>query len=101
MSSISGILRLGMNPRRGNSMGRHTYAVAVVTAMLALVLSAPLASADTAGIIAPSDPLNPTVDSCWQDTTSTVDTPTCSVATPGQFFETAAAHPPVGFSQCI
>jgi hypothetical protein len=69
--------------------------------MLALALSAPLASADTGGIIAPSDPLNPAVDSGWQAGTCTVDTPTCSVATPAQFFEEAAAHPPVGFTQFI
>jgi hypothetical protein len=59
------------------------------------------ASANTGGIIAPSDPRNPTVDSGWQAGTCTVDTPTCSVATPGQFFEQAAGHPPVGFTQFI
>ncbi|HYJ23292.1 MAG TPA: hypothetical protein VEW07_14870 [Solirubrobacterales bacterium] len=64
-----------------------------------MLLSAPLASASTDDIIAPSDPQNPSVDSGWQAGTCTVDTPTCSVDTPGQFFERAAAHPPVGFTQ--
>jgi hypothetical protein len=82
-------------------MGRGISLFAVLTTMLALAFAAPLASANTAGIIAPSDPLNPTVSSGWQAGTCTVDTPTCSVATPGQFFEAAAAHPPVGFTQFI
>jgi hypothetical protein len=60
-----------------------------------------LAGADTGGIIAPSDPRNPTVDSGWQAGTCTIDTPTCSVATPSQFFEQAAGHPPAGFTQFI
>lgn len=57
---------------------------------------------DTAGIIAPSDPENPTVNSGWQAGTCKVDAPTkCSVATPEQFFEEAAGHPQVGFTQFI
>jgi hypothetical protein len=60
-----------------------------------------VAAADTAGIIAPSDPHNPQVDSGWQAGTCTTDTPTCSVATESQFFEDAAAHPQVGFTQFI
>jgi hypothetical protein len=57
---------------------------------------------DTAGIIAPSDPENPTVNSGWQAGTCKVDAPTkCSVATPDQFFEEAAGHPQVGFTQFI
>ncbi|HUB98496.1 MAG TPA: hypothetical protein VMS11_01600 [Solirubrobacterales bacterium] len=59
------------------------------------------ALADTAGIIAPSDPHNPEVKSGWQAGTCTTDTPTCSVATETQFFEDAAAHPQVGFTQFI
>ncbi len=65
------------------------------------LLAPGVASADTAGIIAPSDPHNPEVDSGWQAGTCTTDTPTCSVATPTQFFEDAAAHPQVGFTQFI
>ncbi|HSS33097.1 MAG TPA: hypothetical protein VLL27_07430 [Solirubrobacterales bacterium] len=59
------------------------------------------AAADTAGIIATSDPHNPEADSGWQAGTCTTDTPTCSVETPNQFFEGAAAHPQVGFTQFI
>jgi hypothetical protein len=82
---------------------RHWINHLLGTALVALSLGplATTAAANTAGIIAPSDPQNPTVDSGWQAGTCTVDTPTCSVATPGQFFEVAAAHPPVGFTQFI
>jgi hypothetical protein len=83
-------------------MGRRGHVAAGLLAMLVLALSASLASANTGGIIAPSDPQNPTVDSGWQAGTCTVDTPTtCSVATPAQFFEQAAGHPPAGFTQFI
>jgi hypothetical protein len=95
------VLWLWDESEEGNLMGRRTLPFAVLAALLALALSAPLAGADTGGIIAPSDPQNPTVDSGWQAGTCTVDTPTCSVATPGQFFEQAAGHPPVGFTQFI
>src|SRR4051794_12320098 len=83
---------------RGDMLERIT-AFAVATLVL-LALASP-ALANTGGIIAPSDPLNPTADSGWQAGTCTVDTPTCSVDTPGQFFEQAAGHPPVGFTQFI
>jgi hypothetical protein len=69
---------------------------------LAAVAWAPVASANTDAIIAPSDPENPTADSGWQAGTCEVDTPTCSVDSPSaQFFERAAGHPPVGFTQFI
>jgi hypothetical protein len=74
----------------------------IVTAfMLYLLAGAGSASADTDDIIAPSDPDNPTAESGWQAGTCTTDTPTCSVDTPTQFFEQAAGHPPVGFTQFI
>jgi hypothetical protein len=69
--------------------------------VIALLLAAPVASASTGDIIAPSDPRNPTADSGWQAGTCRDDTPTCSVDTPTQFFEQAAGHPPVGFTQFI
>src|SRR6201747_415408 len=85
-------------------MNRRPWITGVLVAMLATLglgsLSA-AATANTGGIIPPSDPRNPTVDSGWQAGTCTVDTPTCSVATPSQFFERAAGHPPVGFTQFI
>lgn len=83
--------------RRGET--RRGWAIVATVALL--LAAAPVARADTAGIIAPSDPDNPKADSGWQAGTCTKDTPTCSVATPSQFFEQAAGHPPVGFTQFI
>ncbi|HEU4906517.1 MAG TPA: hypothetical protein VFT19_10455, partial [Solirubrobacterales bacterium] len=76
----------------------------IATAVLALgaAFSAPAASADTNAIIAPSDPDDPQPDSGWQAGTCNFDTPTCDVDSPSaQFFEAAAGHPPVGFTQFI
>ncbi len=75
------------------------------TACLAIMVAAPVAEADTEAIIAPS-PANapsepPTANNGWQAGTCKKDTPVCSVATPAQFFEEAAAHPQVGFTQFI
>jgi len=69
------------------------------SAVLLAVVQA--ASADTGDIIAPSDPAHPSVNSGWQAGTCFKDSPTCSIQTPEQFFERAAAHPPVGFTQFI
>jgi hypothetical protein len=71
-----------------------------------LALLFPAASlAATQDIIAPSDPLNPAVDSGWQAGTCKEEPPEsaelCSVATPDQFFKTAAGHPKWGFTQFI
>ena len=82
-------------------MGRQAMSFATLAAAALLALSVPAASADTAGIIAPSDPQHPTATSGWQAGTCYEDTPTCSVDTPDQFFEQAAGHPPVGFTQFI
>lgn len=71
----------------------------LIVVILALAAAwVPVASAD---IIGPQDPNDPKPESPWQAGTCTIDTPTCSVATPGQFFEQAAGHPPVGFTQFI
>ncbi|HEY7455906.1 MAG TPA: hypothetical protein VH703_01420 [Solirubrobacterales bacterium] len=59
------------------------------------------APAATADIIGPQDPDDPQVDSPWQAGTCTSDAGPCSVATPAQFYERAAGHPPVGFTQFI
>jgi hypothetical protein len=81
--------------------GRRATVAAVLLA-LGMVFWVPSAVADTAGIIAPSDPNNPQVDSGWQAGTCYADSPTCSVASPkSQFFEQAAGHPQVGFTQFI
>jgi hypothetical protein len=74
---------------------------------VALVLLAPsLAAATTGDIIAPQHPPNYTPTDGWQAGTCKQEPPeagveTCSVATVGQFFETAAAHPNYGFTQFI
>lgn len=78
----------------------HSVVVAVLWA-LGLTFCASAALADTGDIIAPSDPEDPQVDSGWQAGTCYKDTPTCSVATPSQFFEQAAGHPQWGFTQII
>jgi hypothetical protein len=90
--------------RKNPSPGRGLAAVALIC-LAALLASAPAAGADTAGIIAPSDPHNPQVNSGWQAGTCSEEPPEseklCSVATPDQFFETAGAHPKWGFTQFI
>jgi hypothetical protein len=81
--------------------------VAVVAAMLGAVLFLPAgAAANTEGIINPPfDPHNAQPDSGWQAGTCNAEPPEvvseCSVATPNQFFERAAAHPNWGFTQFI
>jgi hypothetical protein len=72
----------------------------VATAVFALGATcwAPSVGAE---IIAPQHPGNPQVDDGWQAGTCSTDTPTCSVATTSQFFEQAAGHPQVGFTQFI
>ncbi|MGE5281512.1 MAG: hypothetical protein ACM3N0_04165 [Chloroflexota bacterium] len=93
-------MRLGRGNSAGLARGMRRRSVGVAAVAVLLVWAGP-ARGDTAGIIAPSDPDNPAVDSGWQAGTCTKDSPTCSVATPGQFFEQAAGHPPVGFTQFI
>ncbi|HEX3325262.1 MAG TPA: hypothetical protein VHR65_09075 [Solirubrobacterales bacterium] len=67
---------------------------------VALAIGAPGASA-AAEIIAPQHH-PPEADDGWQAGTCFSDTPTsCSVDTPAQFFEQAAGHPQVGFTQFI
>lgn len=84
--------------------GIRSVLVGIVVAIGAAIW-APVAVADTAGIIAPSDPHDPQVDSGWQAGTCSEEPPEsadfCSVATPSQFFERAAAHPHWGFTQFI
>jgi hypothetical protein len=82
-----------------------TFSVICVGIVLGLAAVPPLAAADTASVIAPSNPHAPSVESGWQAGTCNAEPPQvateCSVATPGQFFETAAAHPNFGFTQFI
>jgi hypothetical protein len=80
-------------------------AAAAIALIAGLVVGVPLGQASTADIIAPSDPENPQPDSGWQAGTCNTEppeTPECNVASPdAQFFETAAGHPPYGFTQFI
>jgi len=61
---------------------------------------APAARADT-GDIVEEQHMPPTAKDGWQAGTCIKDTPTCSIETEGQFFEQAAGHPQVGFTQII
>jgi hypothetical protein len=77
-------------------------ALAGAVVLLAIVLGSTAALASTDDIIAPSNPDDPQPDSGWQAGTCNTDTPTCNVDSPDpQFFETAAGHPPKGFTQFI
>ncbi|HET8862030.1 MAG TPA: hypothetical protein VFM94_02135 [Solirubrobacterales bacterium] len=69
--------------------------------VVVLALAAAWAPAASADIIGPQNPNDPKPDSPWQAGTCTSDAGPCSVATPLQFFEQAAGHPPVGFTQFI
>ena len=85
-------------------MQMRRLAVRGVTTAVVLVIGLALgtsAQANTSDIIAPSDPNDPKVDSGWQAGTCKKDVPTCSVATPSQFFDRAGGHPPIGFTQFI
>jgi hypothetical protein len=84
---------------------RKAAAAVALVAVAGLLLGTPLVEASTDDIIAPSDPLDPQVDSGWQAGTCSEEPPEsaelCSVETEDQFFETAAAHPKWGFTQFI
>src|SRR5215207_4640338 len=73
-----------------------------LVAVLGLAVLAPAASAKTEDIIADSQPPH-TVTSGWQAGTCTKepaeDPDFCSIATPDQFYETAAGRPVWGFTQ--
>jgi hypothetical protein len=80
---------------------RVRSALAVVFALLLGALFAVPAQAGEV-VFAPQDNEHPTANDGWQAGTCKTDVPTkCSVDTPDQFFETAAGHPPVGFTQFI
>ena len=99
--------------RRDSRSGKDWITFSVlfgIVAVAALVL-APMASAATQDVIAPSDPHNPQTNSGWQAGTCkkepAITDPTaadfCNVkSNPGEyFFEEAAAHPNFGFTQFI
>ncbi|HET7418347.1 MAG TPA: hypothetical protein VFJ61_12055 [Solirubrobacterales bacterium] len=78
---------------------RFVAKIGLLAAMLALLFAVAAQAAENPFV--PQDNSHPTPNDGWQAGTCTTDTPTCSVATPGQFYETAAGHPPVGFTQII
>jgi hypothetical protein len=82
---------------------REVRSRAAISVVLALVFGALFAASAQAGevVFAPQDNKHPTPTDGWQAGTCKTDIPKCSVDTPGQFFETAAGHPPVGFTQFI
>jgi hypothetical protein len=88
--------------RRGYRLDEVRSRIAIA-AVLALVLSALVAAPALAGEVpfVPQDNDHPTANDGWQAGTCKTDIPKCSVDTPDQFFETAAGHPPVGFTQFI
>ena len=77
------------------------WRVALFVMILALGATFGAASNAGADIIGPQDPNDPQADSPWQAGTCTSDLGPCSVDTRPRFFEGAAAHPPVGFTQFI
>ena len=93
-----------MFPWRGNTTGTGCRLLAVAVSAVALLAASP-AAATTGGIIAPQHPPLYTATDGWQAGTCSEEPPEsvadCSVATPGQFFERAAAHPNWGFTQFI
>jgi len=77
-------------------------AIAAAAVALGLALAAPAAQATTGDIIAPQHQPEPKATDGWQAGTCTSEAPKqCSVETEHQFFEQAAGHPPVGFTQFI
>jgi hypothetical protein len=80
---------------------RRSFAQFLLLAALCGLLFVPAAQAGEVPF-APQDNEHPTANDGWQAGTCKFDAPTkCSVATPSQFYETAAGHPSVGFTQFI
>lgn len=96
---------LGKEIRVGESAGIRR-AIAPLLMAFFLVFATPAAAVETideSDIIAPQHK-PPQVDDGWQAGTCTADPPSpgqCSVDTESLFFEQAAGHPPVGFTQII
>src|SRR4051794_10532970 len=85
--------------------GARIWLVAAVSALLMLVAAGSANAAETidqSAIIAPQH-RPPQVDDGWQAGTCFADSPAteCSVDTPSLFFEQAAGHPQIGFTQFI
>lgn len=81
-------------------IGKRSIAAVVATAALLLTLVPAAGAVDIIESQEPGgQPESP--EAGWQAGTCTTDTPTCSSATPGQFFTQAAGHPNAGFTQII
>ena len=87
--------------------GKRAVLAAIAPALLSILslLIPGIVLANTADVIAPQHPPNYTADDGWQAGTCKEEPPesedVCSVDTPDQFFERAAAHPNWGFTQFI
>jgi hypothetical protein len=86
-------MRSGEESWRGGTLGRAAIAAVALWATI-------WTPAGRAEIIAPQH-RPPQVDDGWQAGVCYSDRPTCSVATPEQFFEQASGHPQVSFTQFI
>jgi hypothetical protein len=87
--------------QRGSRLPKRRWPAAVfaILALLGATFAA-AAQADT-GDIVETQHTPPTAEDGWQAGTCVKDTPTCSVETQDQYFEQAAGHPQVGFTQII
>jgi hypothetical protein len=90
-----------MVEREENLMRRGARTRASVAAALIVAAAAFPPSLAIADIIGPQNPDEPQANSPWQAGTCKADVGPCSVATPAQFYETAAGHPSIGFTQFI
>jgi hypothetical protein len=80
-------------------VGTRIGKICLLVLVLGALFAAPAQAAENPFV--PQDNEHPTPNDGWQAGTCTKDVPKCSVATTDQFFETAAGHPPVGFTQFI
>jgi hypothetical protein len=83
-------------------LGNGALAVLLALGMIFGAVSGLAETIDQSAIIAPQH-RPPQVDDGWQAGTCFADSPAteCSVDTPGLFFEQAAGHPQIGFTQFI
>jgi len=79
---------------------RKSVAQMLLLALCCGLLLVPAAQAGEVPFV-PQDNDHPTKNDGWQAGTCKADVGPCSVDTPNEFFETAAGHPPVGFTQFI
>jgi hypothetical protein len=95
----------GMGVGTGCGGGIRSWGACAAISLLSVLAGGAQAWADTADIVAPTDPNNPQVDDGWQAGTCNKEPPEtasyCSIATDKQFFEQAAGHPQYGFTQII